>query len=164
MNETLILGGIVLGLWLVFLLLRVPSSIAFLSLLIGQLLSSEAGEDVYDFVGSAINVPQQEYMQIALLLLPLLLTVLFLHGRVVKSKIFIEAIPTLLLAALTVILLAPLLDQLSVSINDSLKGQIDDYRSIVIVAASVSGLLSAWLSYPHNAHGRRRRKKHSSLI
>jgi hypothetical protein len=164
MNETLILGGILLGLWLVFLLLRVPSSIAFLSLLIGQLLSSEASEDVYDFVGSVVNVPQQEYIQITLLLLPLLLTVLFLHGRVVKSKMFIEAIPTLLLAALTVILLAPLLDQLNVLINGSLEGQIDDYRSIVIVAASVSGLLSAWLSYPHNAHGKRRKKKHSSLI
>jgi hypothetical protein len=164
MNETLILGGIVLGLWLVFLLLRVPSSIAFLSLLIGQLLSSEASEDVYDFVGSVINVPQQEYIQISLLLLPLLLTILFLHGRVVKSKMFIEAIPTLLLAALVVILLAPLLEQLNVLINNSLKDQINNYRSIVIVAASVSGLLSAWLSYPHNAHGRKHKKKHKSLI
>lgn len=160
----LILGGIVLGLWLIFLLLRVPSSIAFLSLLIGQLLASEASEDVYDFIGSIINVQQQEYVQITLLLLPLLLTVLFLRGRVVKSKMFIEAIPTLLLAALTVMLLAPLLDQLNVLINGSLKNQINDYRSIVIVAASISGLLSAWLSYPHNAHGKRRKKKHSGLL
>lgn len=163
MNETLILGGIVLVLWLVFLLLRVPSSIAFLSLLIGQLLASEASEDVYDFVSSAINVQQQEYVQIALLLLPLLLTVLFLRNRVVKSKMFIEAIPTLLLAALVVILLAPLLEQLNVLISGSLKDQIDNYRGIVIVAASVSGLLSAWLSYPHNAHGKRKKKRNSLL-
>jgi len=163
MNEMLILAGIVLAVWLVLLLLRVPSSIAFLSLLIGQLLSTEASEDVYDFVGSIINITEQQYIQIGLLFLPLLLTVLFLHGRVAKAKIFIEAVPTLLLAALAILLLAPLLTELNVLLDSTSNNQIDAYKSIIVVAASISGLLSAWLSYPRSGHGKHH-KKHHKLV
>lgn len=159
----LILAGIVLAVWLVLLLLRVPSSIAFLSLLIGQLLSAEASEDVYGFVGSVINIAEQQYIQIGLLFLPLLLTVLFLHGRVAKAKIFIEAVPTLLLAALAILLLAPLLTELNVLLDSTSNNQIDAYKSIIVVAASISGLLSAWLSYPRSGHGKHR-KKHHKLV
>lgn len=148
MNETLILGGAVLLLWLVLMFSRVPSSIAFLSLLIGQLLSSEASDDVYDFVGSVANVSNQEYVQIALLLLPFLLTILILNGRVPKHKLLIEAIPSLLLAALAVLLLSPLLSQLNVLAQVTRSNEIEAYKSIIIVAASASGLVSAWLSYP----------------
>lgn len=160
MNETLILGGILLLLWLGLLLLRVPSSIALLSLLIGQLLSTEASADVYSFVGTITHVSQLQYVQVALLLLPLLLTILFLRGRVAKAKIFIEAVPTLLLAALTIVLLAPLLSQLNILLDIASKDQLEAYKSIIVVAASVSGLLSAWLSYPksggkrHGKHGK----------
>ena len=62
MNEALILGGIVLVLWVGLFLLRVPTSIAFLSLLIGQLLSTEASEDVYEFVASVLNIARIEYV------------------------------------------------------------------------------------------------------
>lgn len=148
MNETLILGGIVLVLWLFLLFLRVPSSIAFLSLLIGQLLSTEASADVYSFIGSVTNISQLEYVKVGLLLLPLLLTVLILKGRVAKSKLIIEGIPLLLLAALTILLLAPLLSQLNVFAQATSNNQLNAYRSIIVVAASASGLASAWFSYP----------------
>jgi hypothetical protein len=158
MNEMLILGGIVAALWLGLLFLRVPSAIAFLSLLIGQLLSTEASGDVYSFVGSVIQVHQLQHVQMALLLLPLLLTILFLRGRVPKSKLFIEAVPTLLLAALAILLLAPLLTQLNILLDMASGDKIQAYKSIIVVAASISGLLSAWLSYPkiHDKH----HKKH----
>ena len=160
MNETLILGGIVLLLWLVLMFLRVPSSIAFLSLLIGQLLSTEASADVYDFVGTLTNVSRQEYIEVALLLLPLLLTIFILQGRVAKAKIFIEAIPSLLLAALTILLLSPILSDLNIFANATASNEVNAYRSIIVIAASASGLLSAWLSYPksprrhHGKHGK----------
>jgi hypothetical protein len=163
MNETLILGGIVVALWLGLLFLRVPSSIAFLSLLIGQLLSNEASADVYSFVGTVTHVSQLQYIQLALLLLPLLLTVLFLRGRVSKAKIVIEAVPMLLLAALTILLAAPLLSQLDILLDMASKDQVDAYKSIIVVAASVSGLLSAWLSYPKAHHDKKKRGKHHHL-
>ena len=160
MNETLILGGIVVVLWLGLLFLRVPSSIAFLSLLIGQLLSSEASEDVYSFVSTLTNVSKQEYIEATLLLLPLLLTILFLRGTVGKAKIIVEAVPLLFLAALTIMLLAPILSQLDVLLDIASKDKIDAYKSVVVAAASVAALLSAWLSYPRHMHDKKHGKKH----
>ena len=160
MNEALILGGIILVLWLGMLLLRVPSSIAFFSLLIGQLLATEASDDVYGFVGSMVHVSRPEYVQAALLLLPLALTILILHGRVVKTKLFIEAVPLFLLAALAILLTAPLLSQLDILLDKASNDQVDAYKSIIVVAASISGLLSAWLSYPKHAS----KKKHGKIL
>ncbi len=152
MNELLILGGITVVCWIGLLLLRVPSSIALLSLLLGQLLANEASADVYSFLGSLFNVGQLSYIQVALLLLPLLLTILFLRHRVPKHKLAIEAFPALLLVALTMLLLEPLLPVLSTLLNIASNDQLGAYKTIVVIAASVSGLLSAWLSYP-KAHG-----------
>jgi hypothetical protein len=152
MNEVLILGGILAALWLGLLYLRVPTSIAFLSLLIGQLLASEASANVYEFLGSILRGVDANYIQMTLLLLPLLLTVLFLKGRVAKSKLPVEAVPALLLAALTIMVLAPFLTQLNGLLEGATNGQASAYKSIVVVAASVSGLLSAWLSYPRASH------------
>ena len=157
MNELLILGGLTAGAWLGLLMLRVPSSIAFLSLLIGQLLSNEASLDVYNFVGSVTQVSDLRLVQIVLLLLPLLLTILFLRGRVPKSKMVIEAVPVLLVVALAVLLVSPLVPQLGALLETATNNRLDAYRSIIVIAASISGLLSAWLSYPKAAkdHGKK---------
>lgn len=159
MNELLILGGITAAGWLGLLLLRVPSSIAFLSLLIGQLLANQASADVYSFIASIIRIPEVRYVQIALLVLPLLLTVLFLRGRVSKPKLPIEAIPTLFVIALTILLISPLVPQLNTLLEMATDDKLEAYKSIIVIAASVSGLLSAWLSYPKGAH-KEHHKKH----
>ncbi|MGI9027723.1 MAG: hypothetical protein ACR2FM_02675 [Candidatus Saccharimonadales bacterium] len=151
MNELLILGGITLAIWLCLLFLRVPSSIAFLSLLIGQLIVTEVSTDVYNAVASTLHIADLRYVQATLLILPLLLTVLFLRGRVAKSKLIIEAIPTLFVAALTVLLLGPAISALGTLLDIATSDRLDAYKSIIVIAASVSGLLSAWFSYPRPA-------------
>lgn len=160
MTEMLILGGITAGLWLALLFLRVPSSIAFLSLLIGQLLSTQVDQDIIDLISSMINIPDHRYVQAGLLLLPLLLTVLILHHRVAKSKVFIEAVPLLLLSALTIILLAPLVTSLNTLLAMATNDQLTAYKSIIVVAASASGLVSAWLSYPKLGSSGHTKNKH----
>lgn len=152
MNELLILGAITIVAWLGLLMLRVPSSIAFLSLLIGQLLANEASVDVYSFIGSVTKVSDLRLIQIVLLILPLIMTILFLRGRVAKSKMFIEAVPILLVVALTMLLLSPLVPQLKSWLEMASHDSLDAYKSIIVVAASISGLLSAWLSYPKSSH------------
>lgn len=148
MNEMLILGGILAAVWLALMYMRVPSSIAFLSILIGQLLSQEAGANVYDFVTSILQVNEARYLEMALLLLPLLLTVLFLRNRVPQAKLYVEAVPLLLVSALTLSLLGPLIPELNDLMVKATDNQIESYKSIIVVASTVSALLSAWLSYP----------------
>lgn len=144
----LILGAITLAAWAGLLFLRVPSSIAFLSILIGQLLSKEASDDVYSFVGTILHVNNVQHIQVALLVLPLILTILFLRGRIPQSKLAVEAIPALLVVALTLLLLSPLVPQLDTLLDIATKDQLNAYKSIIIVASSISALLSAWMSYP----------------
>lgn len=160
MNELLILGVVIVVAWFGLLLLRVPSSIAFLALLIGQLLANEASVEVYNFIGSVTKVSDLRLVQIGLLVLPLLLTLLFLRGRVPKSKMIIEAVPVLMVVALSAILISPLQPQLKSLLEMASNDRLDAYKSIIVIAASVSGLLSAWLSYPKAAHSDHHKKKH----
>ena len=148
MNETLILTGMMLAAWAGLIYLRVPSSIAFLSLLIGQLLSAQASENVYSFISSVFQIKDIDYIKATLLMLPLLLTMAFLRNHLAKSKMIIEAGPLLFIVALALLLLAPLIQPLETLINIATDDQVEAYKSLIVVAASVSGLLSAWLSYP----------------
>jgi hypothetical protein len=161
MNEMLILGGVLLAGWAGLIWLRAPSSIAFLSLLIGQLLSTEASVDVYGLIGSLTSINDIRYIQATLLLLPLGLTLLLLRNRVAKSKVMIEALPLLFVVALTIVLVSSVIPEVKTSLDMATDDQLDAYKTIVVVAASVSGLLSAWLSYPkpaHKEHGKHGKK------
>jgi hypothetical protein len=140
--------------------LRVPSFVAFFSLLVGQLLATEASEDVYEFAGSVLNIAEFRYVQVALLLLPFLLTILFLKGRVPKSKLFIEILPAAFVSATAITLLYPLIPELQDALVSATEGRIDDYKTIVISAASISGLVSAWLTYPKHGSSDKHGKKH----
>jgi type III secretory pathway component EscS len=160
MNEMLILGGIVLASWLGLIYLRVPSSIAFLSLLIGQLLATQASEDVFGFLGSMLQIPRVEYIKAALLVLPLLLTLAFLRNHVAKSKMLVEALPLVFIVALITLLLAPFIEQLQSLVDAATRNQTEAYKSIIVVAASISGLLSAWLSYPKSGGEHHKSAKH----
>lgn len=148
MNEMLIIGGLVALTWVGLLLLRVPSSIAFLSLLIGQLLSTEASSELYRFATNFIQVPQFRYVQLGLLVLPLIITLILMRNRVSRSKISIEFLPILFVSALAILLIAPLVPALQSVLDIASGDRLPAIKSIVVIAASVSGLLSAWLTYP----------------
>lgn len=154
MTELLVLAAIAGIIWIALLFLRVPSSIAFFSLLVGQLLATEAGADVYDFVGSLLRIPELRYIQITLLLLPLLLTILFLRGSVSKAKLLIEIVPCLFVALVVLLLLYPLIPELQNAANNATGRKIEDLKGVIIIAASVSGLISAWASYPRHHSGK----------
>jgi hypothetical protein len=148
MNESILVGGIVLVAWAILLRLRVPSSVAFLSLLVGQLVSTEAGNDVYELIAGITGVTDSEYIQVGLLLLPLVVTMLLMKGRVGSSKVGIEALPYLFVALLGLVLASALFTPLNSILQIATNDQLDTYRSIIVVAACASGLVSAWLSYP----------------
>lgn len=153
MNEPLILGAILVASWVALMYLRVPSSVAFLSVLIGQLLASQANDDVYGFIGQITGV-SNEYVHVALLGLPLALTILFMRNHVSLAKRMVEAVPILLVAALTIVLLGPQIPELAALLDSASGGNTEAYKSIIVIAASIAALLSAWLSYPKPGHGK----------
>lgn len=157
MNELLILSGIVAALWLAIVILRVPAFAAFFSLLVGQLLSAEASKDAYEFAGWLVGVSELRYVQLSLLLLPFILTLLILRGRRAKSKLALDIIPALFAAVVTAILAYPLIPNGEAFVEMATNDQIERYKTVLLIAASVSGLLSAWTSYPKTSgkHGKR---------
>ena len=60
----------------------------------------------------------------------------------------IELIPTLFIVSLTLVLIGPFIQPLQNLMEAATHDQLEAYKSIIVVAASISGLLSGWLSYP----------------
>lgn len=143
--------------WFAILFLRIPAFAALFSLLIGQMLSSQAGEDAYQFASGLTGIAQYQYVQIALLLLPFILTAYFLKGRTSKSKLAYEAMPALFTSLTLLLLLYPLLPILTTVMDIATNDTLEQYKVLVFIAASVLGLISVWTSVP-KAHADKHEK------
>lgn len=160
MNELLVLGGAAAALWIILLFLRVPVLAVFISVFAGHVLASEASSDAYEFIGALLRIPEYYYVQAGLFVLPVLLTILFLRGRLAKSKIMIEALPLLFAALLLAVLFYPLVPSLQTAVNQTAGGLVADYKVIIIIAACVSALMSLWLNYAGHNDKKSSKKKH----
>jgi hypothetical protein len=155
MNEVLVLAISVGAIWLALLLLRMPVVPVIFGILIGHLLANEASSDAYDFIGSLLQIPEYYYVQVALFILPLLLILLFMKGRLAKSKVVLEAVPLLFSALLLITLLYPLVPELKSVVNEATQGKADNYKTLIIAGSSISALISLLITHPRNGH-----KKH----
>jgi hypothetical protein len=125
----------------------------FLCLLIGNLLVNYTAVEIYLFLGSIFKDQSSVTTRLVLFLAPLLLTALFLKGSLARSKVLLEILPAVLSGLTAVILLYPILPALQSSLaGNGIWKVIDQYRSFIVIAASVSVLLDVWFLYPR-AHG-----------
>lgn len=106
-----IILGIVLGLPLLLgLLLRVNSSFLFFSILAGDLLARYFTDDTELVTRMFIrNHTVEGYTELVLLVLPVVLTGLFLRHTVSKSKLFFYVIPYLITGVVLAAFALPLL-------------------------------------------------------
>lgn len=147
-NEFIILAVIVAVIWVGILFLRVPAFAVLFSLLVGQVLSTKGGEDAYRFASSVSGVAHFQYVQVGLLVLPFILTMVFLKGRALKSKLAFEIVPALFAAITLPLLLYPLVPVLKNAVDIALNDQFSRYSTISLIIASVLGLVSVWVSFP----------------
>lgn len=152
------LAAVVVALWLALLYLRVPSTIVFFSLLVGQLLATQLGSETSDLIDQYTNVPDFRYILTSLLIIPVIITVLFLRGRVSSSKRIIEALP-LLLCALSLVIFVDNYYSFSSKLPQDQVQLLETYESLIVSAGAVLSLVSAWLSYP-KPHKSKHHKKH----
>ncbi|MBW3568735.1 hypothetical protein KY385_01245 [Candidatus Parcubacteria bacterium] len=157
MNETHMLGIIILVLWIAIAYLRVPAAILFLSILTGKLFAEELSLEVYDFIAGIVPGLNPTLLQIILLVLPAVLTIIFLKGSVAKSGTLLNVLPLLLCLVTLGIFINPYFDVVS---------RLDASQQIILTAnqsyiVSLSGaliLLSAWL--PRLKHPAKHGSKH----
>lgn len=157
-------GQIILGLvvgfpLLIGLLFRASMSHLFFSLMAGELLGRYFGEDL-DLVISAFfpKTDLRGYGAIALLVLPMLLTAVFLKGTISKGKVVLHIIPLIVTGVIFAAFLAPILPA---NIQDVLASfglgrQLLDLNKVIIGGMVALQLLALWLL---NRGGESRRKR-----
>lgn len=153
--------GALLGLPLLLgLIFRVSTSHLFFSLMAGELLARYFGEDVAIVVSSASrSQAAADYAAVAVIVLPLFLTALFLKGSLSKGKVIFHFAPLLITG---VVLAAFMLPELPAAVQDQVKTleagrQLLDMSDIIIGAVVFLQLISLWLlNRPHGEH----KKKH----
>jgi len=158
MDNAFVLIGIVAAIWIFLVLMQVPATVVFFSILVGQLLAVQLSDETYDLVTQYTSIPDFRYVQVALLLTPVVITILFLRGRVSKSKRLIEAVP-LLLAAASITIFIDNYFAISRSLPTDQSTLLRTYESLVVSAGAVLSLVSAWFSYP-KPHKDKKHKKH----
>lgn len=142
-------GGILGAVWLLVLVLRVPSAMAFLSLLVGYILSSELSSKVVSI----------KYGQAILLLAPLLITIVWLKGRVAGSRMAMEVLPAFCVGISALLFLYPIVSVVQNSVNEVTKYKILDYKPYLLVGAGVFVLVITLLTYPRS-HEKEHSKHH----
>ncbi|MEX2014447.1 MAG: hypothetical protein WD885_00745 [Candidatus Saccharimonadales bacterium] len=162
MNETLILGIAVAALWALVVYLRIPATVLFLSILIGKLFAEELSLDAYDVVSGVLPGVTTTMVQAGLLILPIVLTIIFLKGSAPKSGMLLNAVPLFFCLVTLGLFINPYFDVVS-RLDEQQRIILTDNQSYVVAIAGLVTLLSSWLSRGKGlgGHNRRHRRKNN---
>ncbi len=114
MNPLIVIGLIVAVPAILITLVGANAGMVFLSLCVGSLLSSFVGDAALDMVQTLVsgyNPTTQAFVQLGLLLLPVLLTLLFLGRSVFGSSKLMNLFPAILTGIMILFLAVPLLPE-----------------------------------------------------
>lgn len=156
--------GLLVGLPLILsFILRVNAGILFLSLCAGSVLSEFVSDDAIQIVDSFFPRTNPDITasvtRLVLLLLPAVLTIVFMRRSMAGSKTLINILPAAASGLLTALLVVPLLPpgtRYSITGTeawDTLK----NFQSLIIGAGATVSLLVLWGSKPK--HDKKKHKK-----
>lgn len=146
--------------------LRVNGAIAFMSLCLGSVLVSYTSADATDLVtsfaakGKMLNTTQ--WIQLALLVVPFVLTILFTKGSVKGGKKLTNVLPALASGLLFALLVVPLL---SANIQRQIHRQaawtqLSNLQTSVLLAGAVFSLVFLLFTHRGHGHDEEGKKKH----
>lgn len=145
------------------LLLRTNAAVVFLSLCAGALLVQFAGNEA-GLVGSALGNNSDvlnQYFKLALLLLPVVLSAIFLRKTMSGPKGVLNIVPALAVGIVGVLLAVPLLPEAPQNTITALNGwtMLEQSKEFVVVLGALASLMVLWLTHPRH-HGRHKRRSH----
>ena len=140
-------------------LLRTNGAIVFLSLCAGALLVRYVGDDA-SLVGSAIgnnSVVVSQYAQVALLLIPVVLSAIFLKKSMKGPRGLLNILPAVGVGLVGVLMVVPLLPSNANELITTTNGWsiMKDNQQMIVAISVVVSLAALWLSHP-----RGKTKKH----
>jgi hypothetical protein len=166
MTPAVILGGIVLVPVILLMVLRVNAALVFLSLCLGDVLVRFTANDASSFLTTFSGSHTVTYVttsnsnvKIALLLLPVILTTVFMIRTVQGgSRLLLNVLPAAGVGLLGALLVVPLLPPGTAHniIDSSLWAQVQRAQALIVGSSAVVCLLVLWLQRPKVGHKRRK--------
>lgn len=168
MSSEVILGGVVVIPVAVLMLLRINAALVFLSLCLGdvlvQFIANDASSFLTTFSGShtvTLVTTSNSNVKIGLLLLPVVLTALFMIRTVQGTpRLLLNALPAAGVGLLGALLIVPLLPPGTAHdiISSSLWSDVQRSQGLIVGLSAVVCLLVLWLQRPKTGGHKRRHK------
>ncbi len=156
-----IILGVLLGLPLLLgMVFRVATTHLFVALLSGELLERYFRDDAEVLLSTfGASKAVRPYIGLIILVLPIVLTSIFLHHSLTKGKVFLHFLPLAFTGVIFAAFSIPLLpEELSNQLNSTHYGRLlQDSTELIIGAMLVLQLLSLWLFHRQDKH---HKKKH----
>lgn len=170
MNPTIILGAIVLVPLVLLMVLRINAALVFLSLCLGNILVQFVAEDANSFMtilqstkaNSVVDAGGDNIIKLLLLLLPVLLTSVFMIKTVKGVKLVLNILPAAGVGLLGGLLVVPLLSpELAGSILEStLWIEVSKAQNLIVGTSALVCLFVLWLQRPKAGGGEEKHAKH----
>jgi hypothetical protein len=138
----------------VLLLWRVNASFVFLSACLGTVLLTFVGGDATDFASMFLPFLGGNNLKLALILLPVVLTTVFMAKTVKPSQLLFNVLPAVGTGLLLVLLTVPLLPtdyaaQIKVSM---VWHEVEQLQTLIVGASALACLVFLWSQRPKTAH------------
>jgi hypothetical protein len=165
MTYLIVLAALALVPVLLVTLLRVNGAIAFMSLCLGSVLVTYTSSDVDTVFTSFTNqhaLVTNQWVQLALLVIPFLLTILFTKGSVKGGKTVTNVLPAIATGLLFALLTVPLLPadlQRNIHATEAWH-QLDNLQTAVILGGALFSLVFLLFTHRTQHESGHKKKKH----
>lgn len=145
---------------LLLMVLRVDAALVFLSACLGAVLLQLVGTDANDFFGMFLPALAGNNLKLGMLLLPVVLTTIFMIRSLSGPKLAFNLLPALGTGFLLSLLIVPLLPggESYALQHSNAWSQIQQLQALVVGASALICLLFLWTLRPHSSHNKH--KKH----
>lgn len=161
MSYEIIVGVVIAVIALLLTAMRANAGVVFFSVCAGSVLSTQLGSEASLLSSTVVKDGDlnKSIAYIALIVLPALLSAIFLRGSVTPSKSLFNLFPSVAVGALLTLLVIPLLPQeVSAELLDSSAwGALQDYQPLILVGGVLSSIILLWLT--HKAGGSHKKHK-----
>lgn len=156
MDSIILVGIILVAVSAVLIVLRTPMPAVFLSLISGKLIAEQLGPQALEKVNGVIQYNDANIVNLVLLLLPVVLTILLMQGKVSHSKLLFNSIGMILVGASVVVFIDPYTGIIS-KLNNTDFMLISQYQGYVVSLTAVFAVVLTWFSLGFSRH---KKKKH----
>lgn len=162
MSLEIIIGSAIVAVALLLIIIRTNSGVVFFSVCAGSVLATQLGSEASLISSTVVKDGDlnRSIAFIALIVLPALLSSIFLRSSITPSKSIFNVVPSLAVGALLALLVVPQLPpDVSKDLLDSTAwGTLQDYQPIILVGGVISSIIMLYITQRHGGKHRKHKR------